>query len=297
MLLNKDYNLTEEFTPSLTSVGSFKAKLESLKPKVFRKKLHSPKQTAETKLSLVNKTRQRTRSKTDAIQDLSPIKVLQRSSSFAIKPTGGSLYASHANDKLKLCLDSLGERRKNIDQKQMIELDLKEAIKTIENSPYPPSKIMSDMKTTPSATMLKSRATKRRLSGPFTGRSTDFSVPESSRDIPSTFLTSVNMQRRSLSRFERSQSKSSLYTERIENLMSTCANQMTERQASNKNLADEEEKLLDKYTMLKSRLEQPEAFVEGYILSQVSAFRREKPAFIYGRDFKGRYIPSLNRLR
>lgn len=295
MLLNKDFNLSKDFTPSLQSTTSFKAKLASLRPKVFRRNTKHTAPNSQEKLTLAEKALKRNQSKTE-VQELSPVQRVQirKSSSLYLKP-GGSLQKSLGNDKLKLCLNSL-DRRRASSHEQLGQFDLQEAIKSIEISPL----WSQDLKNTDEyARPLPSyhqRANTQRLSGQFSGRNPAIYGPLSAREQSSTFLTSVQTRRRPQSRADRPMSKVSIYTERIESLLATCSDQMTDRQVTNRLLTCEERKLVARYSSLKSTIEPPEAFLEGYVIDQIAEFRREKPAFIYGREFKGRYVKLSNRL-
>jgi hypothetical protein len=199
-------------------------------------------------------------------------------SSYKLPIKGRPLAASHAQLRIPLAHRRL--------ERKVIGLDLK-ALKSNANSSFR-AKDFSQRSTRGTSTTHK-RAEWRQSSMPLTERRGELTA-DLMREFPcNTFLTSCN------SLPTRRPPEMQTYTDRITTLMSSCEDQITELSHSHRHLALEKEQIQAKISQLKSYFEQPADFYESYIRTQVAEFHREKLAFIYGKNFQGRYLSSVSK--
>lgn len=214
---------------------------------------------------------------------------------------GGSLFASNVKDKLLECYRTLERRRRLPIREAVGEVDLGYLIRNIENSPA----VRKDLSVKPrSISPIKCSAkdqpaalTDRQRLLSSTGRQRRSSRSKTSvGDTLPIFMTTVTCLKAAKDLSENSQPRvpKQGYTDKLESLKSACSNELLHRSLSNRLLSLQDNALHFKIAKLKADLKPHTGYIEDYADEQIAEFHREKKAFIYGKEFKGRFLRNSN---
>lgn len=294
--------------PHCSKPTSFASKLDRLRPKAFRRTSQDVLNTP-SKISPQGSLKRRTFSKTDELEETLLPKLSgryhQEQSLPELPVKGGSLYASRTYNKLKDFYKSLEIRRLHMKNHPVKHVDFGLLIRELENSSSNPKmaaaspRRIDDALLNPAHDRLnvpKHLPRQHHFSGRIYGKTT--SQSPRNRDIQGTFLTTVPRLRDSYSISEsllpRSRRLPSI--DKLESLKQTCTLEMTHKHQSNMRLSAEDSALQSKISHLKTFFEPQLAYTGDYVEDQIAEFRKEKIAFVYGKNFKGRYVKNCSKL-